>query len=162
MHDVIIIGGGPAGISAARWCDELGLDTLLLEQADEIGGQLHRIYNPIENYLGVHAGNGDELLQHFRNELETADFDQWTGVVIESLDLRAKRVVLASGEELQSIAIIIATGVKRRELGIAGERELVGKGVMESGTRRRWRRCSCRERAFTRGEVCDSHLGSSR
>ena len=58
MHDVIIIGGGPAGMSAARWCDEMGLDTLLLEQADESGGQLHRIYNPIENYLGVHAAGG--------------------------------------------------------------------------------------------------------
>src|ERR1043165_5636600 len=99
MHDVIIIGGGPAGLSAARWCDELGLDTLLLEQADEVGGQLHRIYNPIGNYLGLHAANGDELLRNFMSGLETADFDQWTGVNIEHLDLRAKRVRLASGEE---------------------------------------------------------------
>src|SRR6476620_8924962 len=137
MHDVIIIGGGPAGLSAARWCDELRLDTLLLEQSDEIGGQLHRIYNPIENYFGLHAANGVELLQKFASDLEAAEFDQWTGVSIQSLDLRAKRVVLASGEELQSIAIIIATGVSRRELGIEGERELVGKGIMESGSRDR-------------------------
>lgn len=137
MHDVIIIGGGPAGLSAARWCDELGLDTLLLEKADYIGGQLHGIYNPIGNYLGLHAANGAELLQHFRSDLETADFDQWTGVAIQSLDLRAKRLTLASGEELQSIALILATGVKRRELGIEGERELIGKGIMESGTRDR-------------------------
>jgi thioredoxin reductase (NADPH) len=137
MHDVIIIGGGPAGLSAARWCDELGLDTLLLEKAEDIGGQLHRIYNPIGNYLGLHAASGDELLQHFRSDLETADFDQWTGVAIQSLDLRAKRVALASGEELQAIAIILATGVKRRELGIEGERALIGKGIMESGTRDR-------------------------
>src|SRR6185369_15427692 len=101
MHDVIIIGAGPAGLSAARWCDELALDTLLLEHADEIGGQLHRIYNPIGNYLGVSAANGKELLQQFTSELETADFDQWTGVNIESVDLRAKHVVLASGEQLQ-------------------------------------------------------------
>src|ERR1700741_1009134 len=111
MHDVIIIGGGPAGLSAARWCDELGLDTLLLEKADDIGGQLHRIYNPIGNYLGLHADNGDEMLQRFRSDLENADFDQWTGVAIQSLDLRAKRLALASGEELKSIAIILATGV---------------------------------------------------
>jgi thioredoxin reductase (NADPH) len=137
MHDVIIIGAGPAGLSAARWCDELGLDTLLLEQADEIGGQLHRIYNPIGNYLGLQAANGAELLKHFSNDLENADFDQWTGVVIESLDLRAKRVVLGSGEQLQSIAIVIATGVKRRALGIAGERDLIGKGILESGARDR-------------------------
>ncbi|HEX5705208.1 MAG TPA: FAD-dependent oxidoreductase [Pyrinomonadaceae bacterium] len=38
MHDVIIIGAGAAGLSAARWCDELGLDTLVLEQAEEVGG----------------------------------------------------------------------------------------------------------------------------
>jgi len=53
------------------------------------------------------------------------------------LDLRAKRVVLGSGEQLQSIAIVIATGVKRRALGIAGERELIGKGILESGARDR-------------------------
>jgi thioredoxin reductase (NADPH) len=137
MHDVIIIGGGPAGLSAARWCDELGLDTLLLEQADEIGGQLHQIYNPISNYLGLHAANGEELLQKFKSHLAAAEFDQWTGVSIESVDLRAKRVALASGEDLQAIAIVIATGVKRRELGVEGERELRGKGIMESGTRER-------------------------
>ena len=135
MHDVIIIGGGPAGLSAARWSDELGLDTLLLEQADQIGGQLHHIYNPIGNYLGRSAANGEQLLQKFSSDLEAAEFDQWTGVSIRSLDLRAKRVTLASGEELQSIAIILATGVKRRELGIQGEREFFGKGIMESGTR---------------------------
>src|ERR1043165_8673432 len=116
MHDVMIIGGGPAGISAARWCDELGLDTLLLEQADEIGGQLHRIYNPIENYLGVNAASGDELLQQFRSELETADFDQWTGVVIKSLDLRAKRVALASGEELRSCFAFLNRNAALRDI----------------------------------------------
>ena len=137
MHDVIIIGAGPAGLSAARWCDELGLDTLLLEQSDKIGGQLHHIYNPIGNYFGVPAANGNELLQEFNKDLAAADFDQWTGVSIQSIDLRARRVVLATGEQLQSIAIIIATGVRRRELGIAGEREFVGKGIIESGTRDR-------------------------
>jgi thioredoxin reductase (NADPH) len=137
MHDVIIIGAGAAGLSAARWCDELGLDTLLLEQEDQVGGQLHRIYNPILNYLGLHAANGEELLQVFNHDLESADFDQWTGVSIQSIDLRAKRVSLASGEQLQSIAVIIATGVSRRELGIEGEREFIGKGIVESGSRDR-------------------------
>jgi thioredoxin reductase (NADPH) len=137
MHDVIIIGAGPAGLSAAKWCDELGLDTLLLERSEQVGGQLHRVYNPITNYLGLEAGDGQELLQHFTRSLETADFDQWTETSIESVDLRAKRISLRSGEELQTIAIIIATGVKRRELGIAGEREFVGKGIIESGSRDR-------------------------
>ena len=137
MHDVIIIGGGPAGLSAAFWCDELGLDTLVLEQAEQIGGQLHRVYNPIHNYLGLKTRNGQELLELFSRDVDDADFDLWTGTVIDSADLRAKRISLRSGEVLQAISIIIATGVRPRELGIPGEKELAGKGVIESGTRDR-------------------------
>ena len=135
MHDVIIIGAGPAGLSAAFWCDELGLDTLVLEQADSIGGQLHRVYNPINNYLGLKTRNGRELLEHFSVDVEDAGFDLWTGVEIDSMDLRAKRTSLRSGESLQSIAIVIATGVSPRRLNIPGERELAGKGMIESATR---------------------------
>jgi thioredoxin reductase (NADPH) len=65
MLDVIIIGAGPAGLSAALWCDELGLDTLVLEQNSEIGGQLLSVYSPIENYLGARAGNGREMRDLF-------------------------------------------------------------------------------------------------
>lgn len=137
MHDVIIIGAGPAGISTAMWCDELGLDTLVLEQAEQIGGQLHRVYNPIENYLGIKARNGDEFIDLLSNHIEAAEFDLWTEVAISSIDLKAKRVSLASGETLQSIAIVIASGVSPRELGVPGEKEFVGKGIMESGTRDR-------------------------
>ena len=137
MHDVIIIGAGPAGLSTAFWCDELGLDTLVLEQAEEIGGQLHRVYNPIENYLGLKARNGKELLEHFAAEVDDAEFDLWTQTAIASVDLKAKRVSLASGEALQSIAIVIATGVRPRELGVPGEKEFVGKGMIESAARDR-------------------------
>ena len=137
MHDVIIIGAGPAGLSTAFWCDELGLDTLVLEQADRIGGQLHRIYNPIEDYLGVKARDGAEFLQSFAKDVESAEFDLWTQTAITSVDLNAKRISLASGESLQAIAIVIASGVSRRELGVPGEKEFVGKGIIESGTRDR-------------------------
>ena len=137
MHDVIIIGAGPAGLSAAFWCDELGLDTLVLEQAERIGGQLHRVYNPIENYLGIKTRNGAELLELFSRDVDDADFDLWTGAVIDSIDLRAKRISLRSGESLQAISIIIATGVRPRELGIPGEKEFTGKGLIESGARDR-------------------------
>jgi thioredoxin reductase (NADPH) len=114
MHDVIIIGAGPAGLSAAFWCDELGLDTLVLEQAAEIGGQLHHVYNPINNYLGLKARNGLELLERFSTGVTDAEFDLWTQTEIEAIDLRAKRVSLRSGERLQAIAIILATGVRPR------------------------------------------------
>jgi len=137
MHDVIIIGAGPAGLSTAFWCDELGLDTLVLEQAGQVGGQLHRVYNPINNYLGLKAQNGSELLGHFTAELDNAEFDLWTQTSISSVDLKAKRISLASGEELQSIAIVIATGVRSRELGVPGEKEFIGKGMIESGARDR-------------------------
>jgi len=133
MHDVLIIGAGPAGLSAARWCDELGLDTLVLEQAEAVGGQLVSVHNPINNYLGLHAENGPELCERFVEQTEGSEFDLWTNVEIESVDLKARRVTLKSGEQLQSIAIIIATGLRRRRLGIPGEMEFAGRGLIESG-----------------------------
>jgi len=133
MHDVIIIGAGPAGLSAALWCDELGLDTLVVEQAAEVGGQLLRVYNPVENYLGARAASGRELRDLFAAQVEGCDFDLWTEAEIEGVDLRAKRVRLRSGEELQSIALVLATGVRRRRLGVPGESEFAGRGVLESG-----------------------------
>jgi len=133
VHDVIIIGSGPAGLSAAFWCDELGLDALVLEQAEEIGGQLHIVHNPIENHLRVKTKNGKEFLERITADVSKADFDLWTQTTIESIDLNAKRVTLQSGETLQAISIIIATGVRRRKLGIAGEEEFQGKGIIDSG-----------------------------
>jgi thioredoxin reductase (NADPH) len=137
MHDVIIIGAGPAGLSAALWCDELGLDTLVIEREAEVGGQLLRVYNRIENYLGVEAEDGRELRERFAAQVEDKDFDLWTGAEIESVDLRAKRVRLLSGEELQAVALVLATGVRRRRLGVPGEEEFAGRGVLESGKRDR-------------------------
>jgi thioredoxin reductase (NADPH) len=137
MHDVIIIGAGPAGLSTAFWCDELGLDTLVLEQAEEVGGQLHRVYNPINNYLGLKVRNGAELLARFKADVDSAEFDLWRQTSISSVDLNAKRVSLASGEDLQTIALVIATGVRPRELGVPGEKEFAGKGMIESATRDR-------------------------
>src|ERR1051325_1735513 len=133
MHDVIIIGAGPGGLSAALWCDELGLDTLVLEREGEVGGQLLRVHNRIENYLGVEASNGRELRDLFAAQAEGREFDLWTQAEIEEVDLRAKRVRLRSGEELACIALVIATGVRRRRLGIPGEREFERRGVMTSG-----------------------------
>lgn len=137
MHDVLIIGAGPAGISAALWCDELGLDTLVLEQREVTGGQLLSVHGSIENYPGVRANNGREFLERFSEGLSDADVDVWTNVEIAGVDLRLKRVVLKSGEDLQAISLIIATGVRRRELGIPGEKEFAGRGIIESPSRDR-------------------------
>ena len=145
MHDVLIIGAGPAGLSAARWCDDLGLDTLVLEQKEEVGGQLLSVHNPIDNYPGASVANGRELRDRFVAQTKDCDFDLWTQVEIASVDLKAKRMVLRSGEEIQSIAIIIATGLRRRKLGIPGEDEFVGRGMIESSADRQ---------AFAGKDVC--------
>jgi thioredoxin reductase (NADPH) len=137
MHDVIIIGAGPAGLSAALWCDELGLDTLLLEQAEEVGGQLLRVYNPVGNHLGAEASDGRELRDRFAAQVEDKGFDLWTQVEIDAVDLRSRQVSLRSGERLRSLALILATGVRRRRLGVPGEEEFAGRGVLESGKRDR-------------------------
>lgn len=137
MHDVIIIGAGPSGIAAALWCDELGLDTLVLEQAEQSGGQLHSIHGSVENYPGVRANNGREFLERFSEGMAEADFDLWTNSEIATVDCQAKRLVLRSGEELQAISLIIATGVRRRRLGIPGEEEFSGRGIIESASRDR-------------------------
>jgi thioredoxin reductase (NADPH) len=137
MHDVIIIGAGPAGISAALWCDELGLDTLLLEEREQIGGQLQSIHGPVKNYPGVEAANGREFLEKFTERVSEADFDVWTSVEMEKVDVKSKQVFLRSGETVQSIFMVIATGVRRRSLGIPGEDEFIGRGIIESPTRDR-------------------------
>jgi len=72
------------------------------------------------------------LRERFVEQTKDCDFDLWTNVEIASVDLKAKRVLLRSGEELQSIAIIIATGLRRRKLGIPGEDEFIGRGMIES------------------------------
>lgn len=137
MYDVCIIGAGAAGLSAALWCDELGLETLLLEEASEVGGQLLRVYNRIDNHLGARADDGRALRDVFAAQVEEAEFDLWTGVQIDRVDLAAKKIHLRGGEELPSICLVIATGVRRRKLGVPGEDELAGRGMIESATRDR-------------------------
>ena len=146
MHDVIIIGAGPAGLSAAMWCDELGLDALLVEREAEVGGQLLSVYNPVKNHLGIEAADGRELKELFAAQANERDFDLWTEAGVEGADLRAKTVRLRGGEELRAVALVIATGVRRRRLGVPGESEFAGRGVLESGVK-------CRDEVAGR-DVC--------
>jgi thioredoxin reductase (NADPH) len=80
----------------------------------------------------VRAANGRELLDRFVEQTKESDFDLWTNIEIANVDLKARHVTLRSGEELRSIAIIIATGLSRRKLGIPGEDDFVGRGMIDS------------------------------
>ncbi len=133
--DVIIIGGGAAGVSAALWCDELQLKTLLLEAGSELGGQLLRIYNPIKNHLGIQTENGRELRDIFIKQIKNRQFDVRLKSEIEQVDLKSKTVTLIGGKNFRARTIIVATGVRRRKLNVEGEEEFTGRGIIESGKR---------------------------
>jgi thioredoxin reductase (NADPH) len=135
--DVIVIGAGPAGLSAAAWCSELHLRTVLLDRAEDVGGQLNSIYNPINNYLGLAAANGSELLSNIRNSVALCGFERRTGTEVVGIDGRSRTANLAGGETISAKVLILATGVRRRQLHIRNETELAGKGVLESGVRDR-------------------------
>ncbi len=134
-YDVIIIGGGPGGLSAAFWCAELGLKAIILEREDVTGGQLLRTYGNIKNYLGLESVSGTGLRDIFLRQVESTSVLLRTGVEIKTVYLVERKVVLADGEEIRGEAVIIATGVRRRKLNVPGEDEFCGKGVLESGVR---------------------------
>lgn len=135
--DVTIIGGGPAGMSAALWCADLGLDCVLIEKSAELGGQLLRIHNPVRNYPGISTSNGAEMRDRFVTSLKDAAFELVLGAKVESIDVEQKRVELSDGRSIDSKAIIIATGIRRRNLNVPGEIEFRGRGILESGSKDR-------------------------
>ncbi|MFT3742651.1 MAG: FAD-dependent oxidoreductase [Pyrinomonadaceae bacterium] len=135
--DVIVIGGGAAGLSAALWCVDLGLTTVLIEQNNEFGGQLLNIFNPISNYPGIDEIGGVELRDRFVSQIRRISIDLRSGAAIENIDLAARLIRLEDGSVLNSNAIILATGVRRRKLGIPGEDEFAGRGVLDSGVKHR-------------------------
>ncbi len=134
-YDVIIIGGGAAGISAALWCAELNLEALLLESKAELGGQLLWTHNEIKNHLGVEAGNGRELRDVFVRQIEDRDFTLKLNSKIIAADFAGKSVSLENGEIFSAENLIIATGVRRRKLNVEGEEKFQGRGIIESGKR---------------------------
>lgn len=133
--DVLIVGGGPAGLSALLWCEELNLNAVLFEKEAELGGQLLRTHNAIRNYLGVEATNGRDLRDRFLKHIENTLTPRLVNAEIVEADLVNKLVRSANGKEFSGKAVFISTGVRRRKLDVPGEEDFFGRGVLESGVR---------------------------
>jgi len=130
QRDVVIIGGGPAGLSAAIFTQLDGWNTLVLE-ANWIGGQA-TIASTVSNYPGFPPGDGAALMDNLEKQV-TSSPPAGVGAELRrekvvSIDAEA-RVVVTEANQYQAKVIIIATGSTMQKLGIAGEDEFVGKGV---------------------------------
>ncbi len=127
MHDIIIIGAGPAGLTAAVYALRANKSVLLIEKAS-FGGQV--TFSPkIENYPGFTEASGNELADHFFEHAvsQGAEFELEEAVKIVD-NGNTKTVVTDSGEHTAK-AVIIATGAKHRMLGVPGEEDYVGNGI---------------------------------
>lgn len=126
MYDVIIIGGGPAGLTAAVYCRRAGKTVLVIEKA-AFGGQI--TWSPrVENFPTIGSISGAELGDRLMGQA----MDQGAEVELDEVsavrDGAVKTVETVSGAEYQAIAVVIATGAKPRELGLPGEENYIGNG----------------------------------
>ncbi|HUF02626.1 MAG TPA: FAD-dependent oxidoreductase [Aridibacter sp.] len=133
--DVAVIGAGPAGLSAALWCDELGLDSLVFEADEEPGGQLLWTHNAVENYLGVEARNGREVRDRFVSQVAKRGLRIDLGSRAASVGIDPLSLRLEDGESIEPRALIFATGVRRNEPELEGLEKFRGCGILESGKR---------------------------
>lgn len=128
MYDLIIIGAGPAGLSAAVYAARKQLKTLLISK--DVGGQMNWTMG-IENYLGYQFVTAPELISKFQEQVKQFPIDQKIGEKITSVALieNGFETTSESGDKYQSLAVVFATGKQSRRLGVPGEIEYTGKGV---------------------------------
>ena len=128
MYDLIIIGGGPAGLAASVYAARKRLQTLLI--SGDIGGQVNNTLG-IENYLGYQFIEGPELIDKFQNQVSQYPFDQKIGHNVSQLEQTDDgfTAVAEDGERYQSRVVILSTGKRPRQLNVPGEIDLTGRGV---------------------------------
>jgi thioredoxin reductase (NADPH) len=126
---VVVLGAGPAGASAALWCAELGLPVVVLEGAERPGGQLHAIHPPLHNLPGLPGARAQDMARSLGEQLAAARVEVRYGHRA-SLDGGALRVHCeAQRLTLDASAVVVATGVRHRALGVPGEGRLLGRGI---------------------------------
>ena len=134
MYDTIIIGSGPAGLSAAVYAARARLDAVVLEKAAMSGGQMV-FTDQVDNYLGLNGKSGFELAMAFREHAEAAGATFQEADVKEIQKTEEGFVVLTeAGEQLQTKTVVLATGAIHRHLGVPGEAELAARGVSYCAT----------------------------
>lgn len=128
MYDIIVVGGGPAGLTAAIYALRAGRSVLVIEKAG-FGGQI--AFSPkVENIPGTIQVSGSEFADHLTDQVMNlgADVELETVTGVE-IDGDIKRVKTEEGSVYEAKAVILAVGVKHRTLGLPGEDDLIGKGI---------------------------------
>lgn len=125
-YDVVVIGGGPAGASAAIYSVRKGLKTALI--AEKFGGQVQDTKG-IENLISVTYTEGPQLAAQLNQHVTSYPVKMLEHRRVQKIDKETNTIRLESGEHLKAKSIIITTGAKWRELNIAGEKEYLGRGV---------------------------------
>lgn len=134
MYDLVIIGSGPAGLSAAVYGKRAGLNLLIIEEKPMSGGQVLNT-SEVDNYLGMPGVNGFDMGMKFREHADAAGAEFKTAAVISIRDEGAVKIVETSdGTSYETRALILATGAEHAVLGVPGEEEYKGKGVSYCAT----------------------------
>ena len=128
MYDLMIIGGGPAGLSASVYAARKRLKALLV--SGDIGGQVNWTLG-IENYLGYQFIEGPELISKFHDQVSQFPIEQKIGYKISRLEKidGGFEGISEAGDKYQTRTLILATGKRPRQLNVPGEKELTGRGV---------------------------------